>query len=101
MNDSELIKQLREALDFYVSHAYTLKGANALCAYHEWQMKKAGSLIESKEVISKEGATIKVTRLNLTEEGKKALTVGPICSADGCSERKPCGPYCRDNGNFD
>ena len=24
-----------------------------------------------------------------------------ICSADGCSRREPCGPYCRDNGNFD
>lgn len=25
----------------------------------------------------------------------------PICSADGCNETRPCGPYCRDNGNFD
>lgn len=25
----------------------------------------------------------------------------PICSADGCSLREPCGPFCRDRGNFD
>lgn len=24
----------------------------------------------------------------------------PICSADGCNRREPCGPYCWDNGNF-
>jgi hypothetical protein len=24
----------------------------------------------------------------------------PYCSADGCSGREPCGPYCRDRGNF-
>lgn len=24
----------------------------------------------------------------------------PICSADGCSRREPCGPYCKDEGNF-
>jgi hypothetical protein len=26
---------------------------------------------------------------------------GPICSADGCSRREPCGFACRDEGNFD
>jgi len=26
---------------------------------------------------------------------------GPICSADGCHRTSPCGPFCRDNGNFD
>ena len=25
----------------------------------------------------------------------------PVCSADGCSRREPCGFACRDNGNFD
>ena len=25
----------------------------------------------------------------------------PYCSADGCYRREPCGPFCRDNGNFD
>jgi hypothetical protein len=28
-------------------------------------------------------------------------TEGPICSADGCSRREPCGFTCRDEGNFD
>ena len=23
------------------------------------------------------------------------------CSEDGCYRQEPCGPFCRDNGNFD
>lgn len=40
------------------------------------------------EVVSGINACIKVTKLK------------PICSEDGCSLREPCGPYCRDRGNF-
>lgn len=25
----------------------------------------------------------------------------PLCSAEGCHRTSPCGPFCRDNGNFD
>ena len=25
----------------------------------------------------------------------------PICSADSCHRTSPCGPFCRDNGNFE
>ena len=34
------------------------------------------------------------------KEDNLALDRRPICSADGCSRREPCGFACRDNGNF-
>lgn len=30
----------------------------------------------------------------------KFVSAQPVCSADGCYKREPCGPNCRDNGNF-
>lgn len=32
---------------------------------------------------------------------KRCAANSPVCSADGCSRREPCGPGCRDRGNFD
>lgn len=37
----DLIRQLGEALDFYVSQAYSIKGAIAIEAYHAWQARTA------------------------------------------------------------
>lgn len=81
----------------------TYKGVELIPSNFGTVLNEISDEIERYNQLS-EAAALK--RMAEFGEWKETFTVPPardtrpICSADGCSLREPCGPFCRDNGNF-
>lgn len=107
--------RLRADHPYYTLLDYNEKNPTKTMTWYDhdkWSGKAPDDCIMAQKVLWADGSLSRGTAttqswgrewgdMNVIGYRKKKVDNRPICSADGCSRREPCGPFCRDNGNFD